>query len=79
MSVAVACARDCLYVATLDRRRRPRGRREARVAQRRRRRATITLPKTKLGQATYTIDVRLVSRVNPGRVLQLASPPLARG
>jgi hypothetical protein len=36
------------------------------------------LPKTQLGQASYTIDLRVVSTVNPGRMLQLASPPLAR-
>jgi hypothetical protein len=39
---------------------------------------TVALPKTQLGQSSYTIDVRVVSTVNPGRLLQLASPPLAR-
>ena len=53
-------------------------RREGRGAYGIDRASTIALPKTQLGQASYTIDVRLISRVNPGRVLQLASPPLAR-
>ena len=39
---------------------------------------TVSLPKTQLGQASYTLDVRVVSAVNPGRVLQLSSPPLSR-
>ena len=74
----LACARDCLYVATLvggDGRAvvATRGSLTGGAAA-----TTVALPKTQLGQASYTIDVRIVSRVNPGRVLQLASPPLAR-
>jgi hypothetical protein len=77
-TVQLACARDCLYVATLvgaDGR--------AVVATRGSltggaTATTVTLPKTQLGQASYTIDVRVVSTVNPGRALRLASPPLAR-
>ena len=78
VAMQLACARDCLYVATLvgsDGR--------AVVATRGSLNGgapptTVTLPKTQLGQPSYTIDVRIVSRVNPGRVLQLASPPLAQ-
>jgi hypothetical protein len=40
--------------------------------------ATIALPKTTLGQATYTLDVRIVSRVNPGAATVLTSPPVPR-
>jgi hypothetical protein len=78
-TLQLACARDCLYVATLvggDGRAvvATRGSLTGGAAA-----TTVTLPKTQLGQAGYTIDVRIVSTVNPGRVLQLASPPLARG
>ena len=78
VTMQLACARDCLYVATLvggDGRAvvATRGSLNGGAAP-----ATVALPKTQLGQASYTIDVRIVSRVNPGRVLQLASPPLAR-
>jgi Zn-dependent metalloprotease len=40
--------------------------------------ATVALPKTQLGQPSYTLDPRVVSTVNPGAVVELASPPLAR-
>jgi hypothetical protein len=78
-ALQLACTRDCLYVATLVG-----GDGRAVVATR----GSLTggtvakailLPKTQLGQASYTIDVRVSGTVNPGRVLQLASPPLARG
>ena len=78
-TLQLACAHDCLYVATLvggDGRAvvATRGSLTGGAAAK-----TISLPKTQLGQASYTIDVRVVSTVNPGRVLQLASPPLTRG
>jgi hypothetical protein len=78
VTLQLGCARDCLYVATLvgsDGRAvvATRGALTGGAAS-----TTVTLPKTQLGQASYTLDVRIVSRVNPGRVLQLASPPLAR-
>ena len=78
VTMQLACARDCLYVATLvgaDGRAvvAKRGSLTGGAAA-----TTIALPKTQLGQASYTIDVRILSRVNPGRVLQLASPALAR-
>jgi hypothetical protein len=78
VTMKLGCARDCLYVATLvgtDGRAvvATRGSLNGGAAP-----TTVALPKTQLGQASYTIDVRIVSRVNPGRVLQLASPPLMR-
>jgi hypothetical protein len=77
-TLQLACARDCLYVATLvgsDGRAvvATRGSLTGGAAAK-----TVSLPKTQLGQASYTIDLRVVSTVNPGRVLQLASPQLAR-
>jgi len=77
-TLQLSCARDCLYVATLvgsDGRAvvATRGSLIGGAAAK-----TVSLPKTQLGQASYTIDLRVVSTVNPGRVLQLASPPLAR-
>ena len=79
VTLQLTCVRDCLYVATLvgsDGRAvvATRGSLTGGAAA-----ATVSLPKTQLGQPSYTIDVRVVSTVNPGRVLQLASPPLARG
>jgi len=78
VTLQLTCARDCLYVATLvgsDGRAvvATRGSLTGGAAA-----TTVSLPKTQLGQASYTLDVRVVSTVNPGRVLQLASPPLAR-
>ena len=77
-TIQLACVRDCLYVATLvgaDGRAvvATRGSLTGGATAK-----TIALPKTQLGQSSYTIDVRVVSTVNPGRVLQLASPPLPR-
>jgi hypothetical protein len=79
VTVQLGCAQDCLYVATLvgsDGRAvvAVRGSLNGGASP-----ATVALPKTQLGQASYTIDLRIVSRVNPGKVLQLASPPLVRG
>jgi hypothetical protein len=78
VTMQLACARDCLYVATLvgaDGRAvvATRGALDGGAPP-----TTVTLPKTQLGQPSYTLDLRIVSRVNPGRVLELASPPLAR-
>jgi hypothetical protein len=74
----LACARDCLYVATLvggDGR--PviasRGSLKGGAAPTR-----VVLPKSQLGQPSYTLDVRVVSTVNPGTVVELASAPLTR-
>ena len=77
-TIQLACVRDCLYVATLvgaDGRAvvATRGSLTGGATAK-----TVALPKTQLGQSSYTIDVRVVSTVNPGRVLQLASPPLPR-
>jgi hypothetical protein len=74
----LGCVRDCLYVATLvgaDHR--------PVVAKRGDLRGgatpvTVSLPKTTLGQASYTLDVRIVSRVNPGAATVLTSPSLPR-
>jgi hypothetical protein len=79
VTVQLSCVRDCLYVATLvgfDGRAvvATRGSLTGGAAA-----TTVSLPKTQLGQASYTIDLRIISTVNPGRVLRLASPPLARG
>jgi hypothetical protein len=78
VSFGIGCVRDCLYVTTLvgaDGRAvvAKRGALKGGAAP-----TTIALPKTQLGQASYTLDVRLVSRVNAGPVLELASPPLPR-
>ena len=77
-TVQLSCGRDCLYVATLvgaDGRAvvATRGSLTGGAAA-----EAVSLPKTQLAQAGYTIDVRFVSAVNPGRVLALASPPLPR-
>jgi len=79
VSFQLGCVRDCLYVATLvGTDGRPvvarRGALTGGAAP-----VTVTLPKTSLGQASYTIDVRLASRVNPGPAVDLTSPPLPRG
>jgi hypothetical protein len=74
----LGCVRDCLYVATLvGADGRPvvasRGALTGGAAP-----VTVTLPKTSLGQASYTIDLRLASRVNPGPAVALTSPALPR-
>ena len=78
VTLQLGCVRDCLYVATLvgaDGR--------PVVARRGSLRgggvpATVTLPQTSLGQASYTLDVRLASRVNPGPIVDEASPQIPR-
>jgi D-glucuronyl C5-epimerase C-terminus len=76
VSLQLACVRDCLYVATLvggDGR--PivatRGALQGGAAA-----TTVALPTTTLAQSSYTLDVRLVSQVNPGTLTKLVSPPL---
>jgi hypothetical protein len=74
----LGCVRDCLYVATLvGADGRPvvarRGALTGGAAP-----VTVTLPKTSLGQASYTIDLRLASRVNPGTAVVVTSPALPR-
>jgi hypothetical protein len=78
-TMQLGCVRDCLYVVTLvgaDHRAivATRGSLTGGAAP-----ATVTLPKTTLGQSSYTLDVRLVNRVNPGASLALTSAPLAVG
>jgi hypothetical protein len=73
----LGCVRDCLYVATLvgaDGR--------PIVAKRGALRggatpANIALPKTTLGQASYSIDVRIANAVNPGPAVDLQSGALS--
>ena len=75
----LGCARDCLYLVTLD---------DASgkpvVATRGSLRGgfapvAVTLPQAKLKPGTYRFDVRLVGQVNPGAVVQQTSPPLSVG
>ncbi len=78
VALRLGCVRDCLYVAVLvakDGRAvvAKRGALNGGAAP-----SLVVLPKTQLGQASYTLDVRVVSRVNPGAALEIASPPLAR-
>jgi hypothetical protein len=77
--ITLGCARDCLYLATLD---------DASgkpvVATRGQLRggfspALITLPQAKLKPGTYRFDIRLVNQVNPGPVVQQTSPPFSAG
>jgi hypothetical protein len=76
--VRVSCNRDCLYLVTLDRA-------DGRPALAHRgqlvggKLTAITLPKAKLPAGTYTVTVRLVSRVNPGAVTKVEGPPLTLG
>jgi hypothetical protein len=81
VSVSINCNRDCLYLVTLDRADgRPvvahRGSLTGGVAGRV---TAISLPKAKLSAGTYQVDVRLVSRVNPGAVTRYVSPALTVG
>jgi hypothetical protein len=76
-TLQLGCVHDCLYVVTLvgaDRRAivATRGSLVGGAAP-----TTVTLPKTTLGQSSYTLDVRVVNRVNPGAALDLTSPPLS--
>jgi hypothetical protein len=78
-SVALGCSRDCLYLVTLDRADgRPvavqRGVLNGRGAAK-----TITLPGRKLRRGGYRLDVRLVSRVDPGPVKREQSGLLTVG
>jgi hypothetical protein len=75
----LACTRSCLYLATLDG---PDGKAIAATRGSLAGGATpanVTLPKVKLGGGPYTIDVRLVSQVNPGTMTQQVSDPLSVG
>ena len=78
VSLQLGCVRDCLYVATLvGADGRPvvakRGSLQGSATP-----ATVTLPRTTLGQASYTLDVRIVDAVNPGPAVDLVSDPVAR-
>jgi hypothetical protein len=77
-SVLLGCSRDCLYLVTLDRANgqpvvAQRGMLDGGAA------ATITLPKQKLAPGGYRLDVRVVSRVDPGAVTRKLSEPLTVG
>src|SRR5581483_1164568 len=79
VSFQLACARDCLFVAALvgaDGRTvvAYRGTLAGGAAP-----ASVLLPRTQLGQSSYVLDVRVVARVNPGSVVEVASAPLPRG
>jgi hypothetical protein len=78
-SVVLGCSRDCLYLVTLDRA-------DGRPVVARRGvlgggavPETITLPKRKLPAGRYRLDLRLVSRVDPGAVKRARSPWLSVG
>jgi hypothetical protein len=78
VSFQLGCVRDCLFIATLvGADGRPivafRGALTGGAAP-----TTVVLPRTQLGQSAYTIDVRAISRVNPGALVEAASPPLPR-
>ncbi len=75
-SVVLGCSRDCLYLVTLDRANgKPvvarRGALNGDDAAR-----TITLPERALRRGGYRVDVRLISRVDPGVVTRRRSPLL---
>jgi hypothetical protein len=78
-SVSFGCSRDCLYLVTLDRAdgrpvvARLGGLDGGAAAQ------TITLPKHKLSAGSYRLDLRLVSRVDPGAVERVRSGLLNLG
>jgi hypothetical protein len=78
-SVVLGCSRDCLYLVTLDRA-------DGRPVVARRGvlnggdpPKTITLPNQKLRAGGYRLDVRLVSRVDPGAVTRQRSALLTVG
>jgi hypothetical protein len=79
--VTLKCNRDCLYLITLDRTDgRPVIARRGQIAGGAASQVpAIALPKVKLPRGTYRVDVRLVSRVNPGVVTRYLSPPLTAG
>ena len=77
--VVLGCSRDCLYLVTLDRADgRPlaarRGALDGGAAA-----ETITLPQRSLPRGRYRLDVRLVSRVDPGPVTRVRSGWLTAG
>ncbi len=79
LTLALACDRDCLYLVTLERAGgRPlaaaRGALAGGAPPR-----TIVLPARGLRPGRYQLDVRLVSRVNPGPVTRRLSPLLVVG
>jgi hypothetical protein len=76
-SVVLGCSRDCLYLVTLDR-----ANGKPLVAARGTLNGgdpaqTVTLPKRTLPAGSYRLDVRLVSRVDPGSVMRRQSAVLA--
>jgi D-glucuronyl C5-epimerase C-terminus len=78
-SVVLGCSRDCLYLVTLDR-----ADGKPVVASRGQLAggdpaATIVLPQRTLRPGDYRLDVRLVSRVDPGAVTRVRSPVLTAG
>jgi D-glucuronyl C5-epimerase C-terminus len=78
VTLQLGCLRDCLYVVTLvGADGRPvvarRGSLRGGAAP-----ANVTLPQTSLGQASYTLDVQLASRVNPGPIVHETSEPIPR-
>jgi hypothetical protein len=77
--VSINCNRDCLYLVTLDR---TDGRpvvaaRGQFVGGADGQFPVVRLPRAKVPPGTYRVDVRLVSRVNPGAVTRYVGPPLA--
>jgi hypothetical protein len=77
--VALGCSRDCLYLVTLDR-----ANGQPLVASRGALNGgappqMITLPKRTLRPGGYRVDVRLVSRVDPGTITQRRSALLTVG
>jgi hypothetical protein len=79
VTLQLGCVRDCLYVVTLvGADGKPvvatRGQLTSGAPA-----TTVALPTTTLSQASYTLDVRLANRVNPGAAVALTSPALPRG
>ena len=77
-TVAIACDRDCLYLATLVRADgtpvvATRGSLTGGAAR------MVSLPRTTLKPGGYRLDVRLVAQVNPGAVTRETSGPLVVG
>jgi hypothetical protein len=78
-SVALGCSRDCLYLVTLDRANgRPVVARSG-VLEGGAAATTVTLPRRKLSRGGFRLDVRLVSRVDPGAVTRVRSGLLTAG
>jgi hypothetical protein len=76
-SVELGCARDCLYLVTLDRASdgapmlARRGALQGGAPS-----ATVTLPALPVPAGSYRLTVRLVNQVNPGAVVAQQSPPI---